>query len=53
MLGIRRREFVVLVDGSVAAVGPDTPNAGFDWAEVRYTATARTEGEKRSEFSRY
>ena len=47
MLGIRRREFGALVGGSVGAVGPDTPNVGFDWAEVRYAATERTGGEKR------
>jgi len=47
MLGIRRREFVALVGGSVCAVGPDTPNVGFDWAEIRYAAIARTDGEKR------
>ena len=47
MIGIRWREFGALVGGSVGAVGPDTPNVGFDWAEVRYAATARTDGEKR------
>jgi len=36
-----------LVGGSVGAVVLDTPNVGFDWAEVRHAATARTDGEKR------